>query len=305
MVAYVLKRAARGVLVLLLVSVAVFAMSVFAGDPVALMVPADATAEQVQRLRAAHGLDDPVPVRFARFLAGLARGDLGHSLRFGEPALSIVLERLTSSLLLGGAALVVTVLVALPTGIVSAVRRSSALDALVVTGSVIGHSVPSFLLGLLLIYCFAVALRVLPTSGYGTAAHLVMPALTLGLFYAGRLTRVVRSSLLDVLGQDYLQTARAKGLAEPVVVLRHGLRNAALPVVTVLGLEAGAILAGAVATETVFAWPGIGRLAVEAASARDYPVVQAVVLVVAASFVVSNLAVDLLCRRLDPRVELR
>jgi len=304
MMAYVLKRIARGAVVLLLVSVAVFAMSLLAGDPIALMVPADATAEQVQRLRAAYGLDDPVPVRFARFLAGLARGDLGRSLRFGEPALAIVLERVGSSLLLGGAALVVTVLVALPTGVVSAARRSSALDALVVTGSVIGHSIPSFLLGLLLIYCFAVGLRLLPTSGYGTAAHLVMPALTLGLFYAGRLTRVVRASLLDVLGQDYLQTARAKGIAEPVVVLRHALRNAALPVVTVLGLEMGAILAGAVATETVFAWPGIGRLAVEAATARDYPVVQAVVLVMAASFVVSNLAVDLVCRRLDPRVEL-
>ena len=299
-----LKRLARGVLVLFLVSLAVFAMSILAGDPIALMLPADAPAREVQRLRAVHGLDDPVPVRFARFLAGLGQGDLGRSLRFGEPALALVLERLGASLQLGGAALAVTIVVAVPTGIVSAVRRSSALDALVVTGSVLGHSVPSFFLGLLLIYCFAVSLRLLPTSGHGTVAHLVMPALTLGLFYAGRLTRVVRSSLLDVLDQDYLQTARAKGLAEPVVVLRHALRNAALPVVTVLGLEVGAILAGAVATETVFAWPGIGRLAVESASARDYPVVQAVVLVVAASFVLSNLAVDLICRRLDPRVEL-
>ena len=299
-----LKRLARGVLVLFLVSLAVFAMSLLAGDPIALLLPADAPTEQVQRLRAVHGLDDPVPVRFARFVGGLGQGDLGRSLRFGEPALTLVLERLAASLQLGGAALAITILVAVPTGIVAAVRRSSALDAVVVTGSVIGHSVPSFLLGLLLIYCFAVSFRLLPTSGYGTAAHLVMPALTLGLFYAGRLTRVVRSSLLDVLEQDYLQTARAKGLAESAVVLRHALRNAALPVVTVLGLEVGAILAGAVATETVFAWPGIGRLAVEAASARDYPVVQAVVLVVAASFVLSNLAVDLVCRRLDPRVEL-
>ena len=299
-----LKRLARGVLVLFLVSVAVFTMSLLAGDPIALLLPADAPAGEVKRLRAAHGLDDPVPVRFARFVGGLGQGDLGRSLRFGEPALTLVLERLAASLQLGGAALAITILVAVPTGIVAAVRRSSALDAVVVTGSVIGHSVPSFLLGLLLIYCFAVSFRLLPTSGYGTAAHLVMPALTLGLFYAGRLTRVVRSSLLDVLEQDYLQTARAKGLAESAVVLRHALRNAALPVVTVLGLEVGAILAGAVATETVFAWPGIGRLAVEAASARDYPVVQAVVLVVAASFVLSNLAVDLVCRRLDPRVEL-
>ena len=303
--AYLLKRIGRGLLVLLLVSMGVFAMSLLAGDPIALTLPADATPEQVQRLRAAHGLSDPVTMRFARFMRGLARGDLGQSLRFGEPALALVLERIGPSLQLGAAAMAVTILVALPAGILSAVRRSSALDTLVVTGSVIGHSIPSFFLGLLLIYLLAVTFRLLPTSGHGTAAHLVMPALTLGLFYAGRLTRVVRSSLLDVLGQDYLQTARAKGLAEPVVVLRHALRNAALPVVTVLGLEMGAILAGAVATETVFAWPGIGRLAVEAATARDYPVVQAVVLVVAASFVISNLAVDLLCRRLDPRVQLR
>jgi peptide/nickel transport system permease protein len=188
--------------------------------------------------------------------------------------------------------------------VVAALRKDTATDTLVVAGSVVGHSVPTFVVGLLAIYLLAVQLGLLPTSGRGTVGHVVMPAMTLGLFYAGRAARLVRASVLDVLDQDYMRTARAKGLTEWVVVARHGLKNAGLPVLTILGLELGALLGGAVVTETVFAWPGIGRLAVEAALARDYPVVQAVVVLVATSFVAINLVVDMLYTCLDPRVRL-
>ncbi len=304
MTAYLIRRAGRGLLVLLLVSVIVFGMGLLSGDPIKLLIPTEASPEQLEQLRSAYGFNDPVPVRLGRFLAGLLQGDLGYSFRYQQPAFSVVAERLGATLELALAAMAVTVLIALPAGVISAVKRDSALDALVITGSVIGHSVPSFLSGLVLIYLLAVTLPLLPTSGRGTLAHLVMPAFTLGLFYAGRMARLVRSSMLDALHQDYMWTARAKGLAESVVVGRHALKNASLPVVTLLGLELGAVLGGAVVTETVFAWPGIGRLAVEAVIARDYPIVQAVVIVVATSFVVINLFVDLLYGYLDPRVRL-
>ena len=304
MTAYLVRRAARGLLVLFLVSVIVFGMSLLSGDPIKLLIPIETTPEQLEQLRSAYGLNDPVPVRFIRFLEGLVRGDLGYSFRYQQPAFSVVSERLGATLELALAAMAVTVLLALPAGVLSAVKRNSPVDALVIAGSVIGHSTPSFFLGLLLIYLLAVKLHLLPTSGRGTLAHIIMPALTLGLFYAGRMARLLRSSMLDVLHQDYMRTARAKGLAESIVVGRHALKNASLPVVTVLGLELGAVLGGAVVTETIFAWPGIGKLAVEAVIARDYPIVQAVVILVAASFVVINLIVDLLYGYLDPRVKL-
>ncbi len=304
MMASLIRRAVRGLLVLLLVSVIVFGLGLLSGDPVKLLIPTDATPEQLEQLRSAYGFNDPLLIRLGRFLVGLLRGDLGYSFRYQQPAFSVVAERLGATLELALAAMAVTVLVALPAGVISAVKRDSPLDALVITGSVIGHSVPSFLSGLLLIYLLAVKLHLLPTSGRGSLAHLVMPAVTLGLFYAGRMARLVRSSMLDALHQDYMWTARAKGLAESVVVGRHALRNASLPVVTLLGLELGAVLGGAVVTETVFAWPGIGRLAVEAVIARDYPIVQAVVIVVATAFVLINFVVDLLYGYLDPRVRL-
>lgn len=299
---YLLVRGLRGLAVLLLVSVLVFAMGVLAGDPLVLLVPADTTPRQLAELRAAHGLSDPLAVRFGRFLRDLARGDLGESLRSRQPALEAVGQRLPATLALAAAAMAVTLVVALPAGVVSALRKDTLTDGVVVAGSVLGHSVPTFVLGLGLIYVVAVTLRWLPTSGRGTPAHLVLPALTLGLFYAGRLARLVRASLLDVLHQDYVWTARAKGVHEALVVLRHALGNASLPIVTVLGLELGSLLGGAVVTETVFAWPGIGKLAVDAVTSRDYPIVQAVVVVVALGFVLVNLAVDVLYVWLDPRI---
>ncbi len=302
MTRYLVRRLARGLLVLLLVSVAVFGMSWLSGDPVKLLIPSETTPEQLEQLRTSYGLNDPLPVRFARFLGNLVRGDFGYSFRFREPALRTVTERLGATIELALAAMVVTIVVAVPSGVLAAVKRGSPLDTLLVTGSVVGHSVPSFFLGLVLIYGLAVSLDLLPTSGRGGLAHLVMPALTLGSLYAGRLARLVRSSMLDVLGEGYVEPARAKGLPERTVVWRHALRNALLPVVTMLGLELGALLGGAVVTETVFAWPGIGRLAVDAVLARDYPIVQAVVVVVATAFVLINAAVDFLYLYLDPRI---
>jgi peptide/nickel transport system permease protein len=300
---YLIRRALRGVLVLFLVSVVVFGMSLLAGDPIKLLIPVETTPEQLEQLRTAYGLNDPAPVRFFRFLGGLVRGDLGYSYRFQQPAFPIVIERLSATLELAISAMLFVLLFAIPAGLISALKKDSPVDAVVIAGSVVGNSIPTFFLGLVLIYLLAVNLHILPTSGRGTAAHILMPAVTLGLFYTGRVARLVRSSMLDVLHQDYMRTARAKGLSEWMTIVRHGLKNAALPVVTILGLDFGALLGGAVVTETVFAWPGIGNLAVQAVIARDYPIVQGVVIIVATSFVFINLAVDLVYTYLDPRIK--
>lgn len=305
MTGYIFRRLLRGVLVLVLVSLVVFGMNVLAGDPIALLVPPETTREQLEHLRTLYGLNDPVPVRFVRFLGGVLHGDFGDSFRFGQPAFTLVVERLGATLELALAAFILTVLLAVPGGLVAALRKGSRTDAVIVVGSAVGHSVPPFVLGILLIYALGLRLGLLPTAGRGTLGHLIMPALTLGAFGAGRVARILRASLVDALDQDYLRTARAKGLGAANVVGRHALKNAALPVLTLLGLEVGALLGGAVVTETVFAWPGIGKLAVDAVLARDHPVVQAVTLVVATGFVLTNLIVDVLCLYLDPRIRFR
>jgi len=304
MIVYLVTRATRGLIVLILVSVIVFGMSLLAGDPIKLLILTETSPEQLEQLRSAYGLNDPAAVRLGRFLEGLLRGDLGYSFRYQQPAFSVVAERLGATLELALVAMIVTLLLALPAGVVSAVKRDSLIDTVVMAGSVLGHSLPSFFLGLLLIYLLSVKLHLLPTSGRGTLAHIVMPSVTLGLFYAGRAARLLRSSMLEVLHQEYMRTARAKGLAESIVIGRHALRNASLPVITILGLELGGLLGGAVVTETIFAWPGIGKLAIEAVIARDFPIVQAVVLLTATTFVVINLMVDILYGFLDPRVRL-
>jgi len=304
MIVYLVTRATRGLIVLILVSVIVFGMSLLAGDPIKLLILTETSPEQLEQLRSAYGLNDPAAVRLGRFLEGLLRGDLGYSFRYQQPAFSVVAERLGATLELALVAMIVTLLLALPAGVVSAVKRDSLIDTVVMAGSVLGHSLPSFFLGLLLIYLLSVKLHLLPTSGRGTLAHIVMPSVTLGLFYAGRTARLLRSSMLEVLHQEYMRTARAKGLAESIVIGRHALRNASLPVITILGLELGGLLGGAVVTETIFAWPGIGKLAIEAVIARDFPIVQAVVLLTATTFVVINLMVDILYGFLDPRVRL-
>jgi ABC-type dipeptide/oligopeptide/nickel transport system permease component len=291
-------------LVLLGVSFVVFFILHLTGDPAVILLPPDATAEDLRRFREAMGFNDPFLVQYGRFLAGALRGDFGQSVRHGEPAFALVVERLPATFELSGAALVVALCLAIPAGIVSAVRRNTIIDYVSTVTALLGQSMPTFWLGIMLILVFSVHLNLLPSSGRGSFGHLVMPALTLGLFTTARIMRLTRSGMLEVLNQDYIRTARAKGVAGPPVVWKHALKNAAIPIVTIVGIELGTLLGGAVITETIFAWPGVGRLSVQAIYNRDYPVVQAAVFLLASTFVLVNLAVDILYTYLDPRIRL-
>ncbi len=299
---FLVRRLAQAGVVVLGVSFVVFFILHLTGDPTLLLLPPDATAEEIRRFRSAMGFDDPLVVQYARFLGGAVRGDFGESLRHGQPAMRLVLERLPATVELASAAMLVALAVALPAGVVSAVRRNTPVDYLSTTVALLGQSMPTFWLGIMLILVFAVRLGLLPSSGRGDIEHLVLPALTLGLFTTARMMRLTRSGMLEVLGQDYIRTARAKGMSEAPVVWKHALRNAAVPIVTIAGIELGALLGGSVITETIFAWPGVGRLSVQAIYNRDYPVVQAAVFVLATTFVVVNLLVDILYTYLDPRI---
>lgn len=296
------RRLAQAVLVVFGVSLVVFFVIRLSGDPTYLMLPPNATEEDRARFAHELGLDRPLPVQYGVFLQRAIAGDFGRSLRYNQPALRLVAERLPATLELALAALVVSLVVAIPSGVISAVRRNTTVDNLTMLGALFGQSMPVFWLGIILILVFSVRLELFPTSGRGTFAHLVLPAVTLGLYSTARVTRLVRAGMLEVISQDYVRTAWAKGLAAGVVIYKHALRNTLIPVVTIIGLELGTLLGGAVITETVFAWPGIGRLAVTAIFQRDYPVVQAAVCVTALVFVVSNLLVDLVYGWLDPRI---
>src|SRR5437870_1120963 len=302
---YLLSRLAQTALVVFLSLSAVFLMVRLSGDPVTLFMPMDIQAKDVNEFRQRLGFNDPLGVQYARFIGGAVRGNFGESLRYRRDALGLVLERLPATLLLAGTALALTFAVAVPLGVMSAVRRDGMFDHVGTVVTVLGQAVPGFWLGLMLIYVFAVQLRWLPTGGIGTLAHLVMPSIVLAAFYAARVARLTRSAVLDVLNEEYILTARAKGLAEARVIAKHTLRNAAIPIVTLAGLEAGQVLGGAVITETIFAWPGLGRLTVQALLNRDFPIVLAAVFVVSVVYTLINLTVDLLYGWLDPRVRLR
>ncbi len=305
MTRYILARFVESVVVVLGVLLLVFVILQLTGDPARLMLPPEATIEDIERLRHQMGFDRPLPVQFVRFLAGAVRGDFGSSLRYrDQPALTVVLERFPATLELAAATLAWSIPLAFLLGLVSALRRASVHETAAMLTALIGQSMPSFWLGLMLILVFSVNLGLLPSSGRGGFLHVVLPALTLGGFFMARLTRLVRSGLLDVLGQDYVRTARAKGLGERAVVVRHALKNAAIPIVTIIGLDIGTVLGGAVITETVFAWPGVGRLAIDSINVRDFPVVEADVFVIAVAFVLINFFVDVLYTWLDPRVRL-
>ncbi|OGL13823.1 MAG: ABC transporter permease, partial [Candidatus Rokubacteria bacterium RIFCSPLOWO2_12_FULL_71_22] len=284
---------------------AVFGMVRLSGDPVLLFMPMDIQAKDVNEFRERLGFNDPIAIQYGRFVAGALRGDFGESLRYRSDALALVLERVPATLLLGGTALLLTLAIAVPLGVVSAVHRDSLLDHLGTLATVLGQATPGFWLGLMMIYLFSVQLGWLPTGGRGSLAHLVMPSIVLAAFFAARIARLTRSAVLDVLGEDYVLTARAKGLGEARVIGKHTLRNSAIPIVTLAGLEAGQLLGGAVITETIFAWPGLGRLTVQALLNRDFPVVLAAVFLISVLYTLINLAVDLLYGWLDPRVRLR
>ena len=307
----VLKRLLATIPVLLLVTAGVFALlHLTPGDPIDAMMAESVDATVKESLRRELGLDRPLPVQYAAWMARLLRGDLGRSIRNGEPVVDNVGRRIRPSLQLAAMAMTVSLLIAFPLGIVSAVRRNRAPDRVGTTFALLGICMPNFLLALLLIFLFGVTLRWLPISGYTDPLEdpvaglrsLVLPAVTLGLALAAVVTRTLRSSMLETLAEDYVRTARAKGLSEARVVRRHVLRNALIPVVTVLGLQLGTLVGGAVITEYVFALPGVGRLVVDAVFARDYPLVQGVVLLIALAFIVCNLVVDVLYGWIDPRI---
>ena len=299
--AYFISRLGQTLLVVFLSLTAVFFLARLGGDPVLLFLPMDIQAKDLNEFRQRLGFNDPLPVQYGRFMAGAVRGDFGESLRYKQDALGLVLERMPATLRLGGAALLLTFCLAIPVGVVSAMKRGSVWDYLGMGGAVLGQAIPGFWLGLMLIYLFSVRLGWLPTGGTGGLLHYVMPVLVLGAFYAARMARLTRSSVLDTLGEDYILTARAKGLAEIVVVAKHTLKNAAIPIVTLAGLETGQLLGGAVITETIFAWPGVGRLTVQALLNRDFPVVLAAVFVASLTYTLINLVVDLLYGWIDPR----
>lgn len=301
---YILKRLFHSIFVLVGISLVVFIILHLTGDPAALLMPMDATPEQVAQFRQEMGFNDPIVVQYWRFFKGTLRGDFGQSFRHSQPALELVMERMPATIQLTLAAMVIALLVAIPVGIISAIRRNSILDHIGMTGALLGQSTPVFWLGIMLILIFSVTIQWFPSSGRGEIQHLVLPAITLGMFTMARTARMMRSSMLEVLGQEYMKTAKAKGLNPGTVILKHALKNAAIPVVTIIGMELGTLLGGAVITETIFAWPGVGRLAVQAIYNRDYPVVQAAVFLLASIFVLVNLVVDLLYTYLDPRVKL-
>jgi peptide/nickel transport system permease protein len=305
MTTYFARRLLQSLIVLLGVSFVVFFILHLTGDPALVLLPPDASPEDVRRFREAMGFNDPFLVQYGRFLGGALRGDFGQSIRHGESAFHLVAERMPATFELAGAALLLALVLSIPAGIISAVRRNTVLDYVSTVVALLGQSMPTFWLGIMLILLFSVQFHLLPSSGRGTLEHLILPAVTLGLFTTARITRLTRSGMLEVLGQDYIRTARAKGVSNPPVVWKHALKNAAIPIVTIVGIELGTLLGGSVITETIFAWPGVGRLSVQAIANRDYPVVQAAVFLLATTFVVVNLLVDIIYTYLDPRIRLR
>jgi ABC-type dipeptide/oligopeptide/nickel transport system permease component len=302
---YLVRRFFQSLLVLFGVSFVVFSILFLTGDPALVLMPPDASIEDIAKFREQMGFNDPFFVQYGRFLAGALRGDFGQSIRHGEPAFDLVMERMPATFELSGAALLIALSLAIPAGILSAVRRNSLLDYISTVVALLGQSMPTFWLGIMLILLFSVHFNLLPSSGRGGWENMVLPAVTLGLFTTARITRLTRSGMLEVLNQDYIRTARAKGVANQPVVWKHALKNAAIPIVTIVGIELGTLLGGSVITETIFAWPGVGRLSVQAIYNRDYPVVQAAVFMLSATFVLVNLFVDVLYTYLDPRIRLR
>jgi len=274
------------------------------GDPVQQMLGEGATVEDLHQLRHALGLDLPVPVQYGRYLAGAIRGDLGESFRFREPVAQVVFSHYPATLELAFVALLVCAGIGIPAGMLAAQRRGSTTDHAIGIFTLFGLSVPNFALGPVLILAFSVLLGWLPVSGRGGPTHLILPSITLGAALAAILTRMVRTSVIEELSSDYVRTARAKGLPESAVLFRHAFRNALIPIVTILGLQFGTLLAGTIVTETIFSWPGIGRLTVQAIEARDYPLLQGCILLIAVSYVVVNLLTDLVYALVDPRVRL-
>ena len=304
MIPYLIRRLGSTLFAIWAIATLVFLLVRVTGDPAVLLLSEQYTAADLVRVRHRLGLDQPLAVQYARFLGGVPRLDFGRSYRFDQPARELVVERFPATLTLAVAALGLALLASIPLGVLSAARRNSALDVGVSFFSFLGFAVPTFWLGTMLLILFGVVLRWLPTSGFGSWRHLVLPAITLATWPTGQFTRILRSEMITALTEDYVRTARAKGLPGRRILLVHTLRNAALTFITLVGLVFGALLGGAVVTETIFGWPGLGRLVIQATLSRDYPVVQTVVILLALVFVGINLLVDLAYAFLDPRIRL-
>jgi peptide/nickel transport system permease protein len=299
---FLIIRLARSLITLLICVSAVFIVLRLAGDPVAIMLPPETPPDVVEQYRVLWGLDQTLGEQYVRFLLGVVQGEFGKSFADGRSAIEVVAESLPKTFLLGFAALLLALLVGFPLGIVAALRHNSSIDRFVMSFAVLGYSVPIFFLGVLMILLFALKLRVLPSAGSNGSIYLIMPALTLGLPLAGRLARFVRTAMLEVLTKPFIRAAKGKGVRPLGIVFRHALPNAAVTLIMFLGIEIGNILAGTAVTETIFAWPGMGRLLVDAVATRDLPVVQAVILTVTLIMILSNLMVDILHVMIDPRL---
>jgi len=302
---FIIKQLLQAVGVCLVISMISFFLLFLNTDPALLLLPPEAEVSDIAKFKKQMGLDRPVPVQYLDFLGKVVlHGDFGNSFMAKVPAAKLVRERLPATMELALAALILVNLVALPVGIISAIRRYSLMDNVATLTALLGQAMPLYWFGIMLIIIFGVWLRRFPISGYDTWAHLVLPAVTLASWILPINMRLVRSGMLDVLNQDYIRTARAKGLMERKVLIKHAFKNAAIPLVTITGMQLGALLGGAVVTETVFAWPGLGRLAVDSIRMGDYPVVQAIVVVFALFVVIGNLAADILAAVIDPRIRL-
>lgn len=299
---YLVQRVLLGLVVLLGVSVTVFGLTYLGGDPAAALLPLNTAPEDIELFRHKAGLDQPLPVQYVNFLYHAVQGDFGTSFRYRESAMGVILERLPATLALAAVGMFFALVIAIPFGIISGLNRGTSVDTLSRALVLVGQSVPGFWLAIVLILVFAVKLQWLPVSGAGSWQSLILPGLVVAAFPAAIIARLLRSSLVDVMNQEYIRTARAKGLAPNSVVLRHALKNAAIPAVAVIGLQLGTLLSGAVIAEVVFAYPGIGRLMVQSISARDLPVIQAFVAVTAIIVVLVNLFLDLIYTWLDPRI---
>ncbi|UFJ42609.1 ABC transporter permease [Brevibacillus humidisoli] len=300
---YLVKALLQLVPVMFLITLIVFVLVHVTGDPVDLMLADTATDEDRRILTQALGLDQPLHVQYVRFMSNLLQGDFGQSFRYDQPALPIVLERLPASFELAIASMIVATVISIPLGILSATKRNSIFDLFITGGAVLGKAMPNFWLGIMLILMLSVELGAFPVSGRGSLFHLVLPALTLGTGIAAEMTRLIRSSMLEILGQEYIRTARSKGLREAIVINKHAFRNALIPVVTIMALQTSTLIGGTLITETIFSWPGMGQLVIQAVNTRDMAIVQAAVFVIALLVIASNLMADLVYRYLDPRIK--
>jgi len=299
---YAIKRILLGIVTIIVVSIIVFFASRLSGDVVHLLLPDDATKEDEIRLRAKLGLDKPIPIQYLVFVKNLTQGDFGESIRYRLPVVEVILKRLPGTLELASAAFLLSIVFGVPLGVISATRRDSASDKAGKIFALIGQSMPSFWLGIMAILVFSVWLQLLPTSGRGDMEHLILPATTLGWFSVASIMRITRSAMLDTMDSDFIKMARLKGNSERIVVWKHGLRNALIPVVSMAGIQLAQLLGGAVIIEAVFGWPGLGSLILEAVYGRDYTLVQSGVLLTSMIFISLNLIVDLLYGFIDPRI---